>query len=334
MLKNYFATILLLIICAAPLVGAQDVVQDKEPLSVTMGPSWKVGDKIVLTRVKEKFVVQQGKAVPTTRAQSTVKVEVLEKNEKGSVISWTTIGTKVQMADQGELNKIVKKLGEITPSVKVVFLTDERGRPLKVRNVKAVNKIYADLSTKIQVWMKDNGISDQMQQAITAQLGNYANPATVDLVALRDPTLYFVRFETLKAGQPKDEKFDVPMDKNREKNLPAISRTNLAKIEGGLAYIEYKQVLDQKKVGPILLDIMQQQAIANGQPLPTLSQVPHFDLQSEIKLRLNLKTGFPEDLTNVQTKVSGPQGSIDRSFFFRKPKEMATSKPTSQPAKK
>ncbi|MFT7619399.1 MAG: hypothetical protein ACI97A_003050 [Planctomycetota bacterium] len=331
MIKNYFA-ICLLLASLSPFLGAQE----SKPVTVTMGPSWSKGDGILLTRIKEKFVLQQGKAIPQTRAESTIKIEVLEKSAKSSTIAWTTIGTNVQMSGQSEINKVIKKLGELTPDVRVVFTTDERGRPSKIQNVVEVNKIYKDLATNLETWMKANSISPQMQQGILAQLGAFSNPETLGFVALRDPTLYFVRFDPLTLGKPIEEKFDVPMDQSGQRNLPAISKTNIAKIEGNMAYIEYQQVLDQKKVGPILLDMMQQQAIATGQPLPTLAQVPHFELQSQIAIILNQKTGFPENLSNVQKKISGPQGSVDRTFFFHKkdaPKASPTSKPTSKPTK-
>ncbi len=311
-------------------------VQGQTPQTISMKPMWKVGDGITLTRIKEKMIVEKGKLVPQTQAKSTVVIKILKKTDKKSIISWTTSGTKVQLRGNPEVQAVVKKLGELTPTVQITFEANELGQPMKLVNRQEVISFYQNVMLKMKEWMTAQGTNPQLAQGILGQLSLYTNPKSVDFISLRDPLIYFARFDTLTMGKPRTQEVAIPNpgDKDGTHPFPATATTNLVKVDSGLAYIEFTQALNREKASQILLEAMQQEAIAAGQPLPTKESVPAFDLRSQIRMRMNLKTSLPIDLTNMQTKISGPSGQVDRTSFFRKQSLAPTSKPTSKSTSK
>lgn len=328
---------LFVLICLAPSAFAQEA----KPQKLDMTPTWKKGDRIFLRRVKEKFSVVQGKLVPQSKGVAVVIIEVLEKTDKGSKISWTSQGKSAEAArnpNSPDVNPIMQKLLALTQNARVIFSTDALGRPQKLENSEEIIKFYTDVSTKLEAWMTTKKYPKEMIQGTLQNLTLYTNPQTLPLVALRDPLVYFMRFESITKGEPvvKDVSFPNPTDKTGENPFPAKSSVQLVQVEGDLDYVEYKQTLDQKGANAILLKAMQEEAISMGQPLPTAKQVPAFFLQNIVRMRYNRKTGFPVDMSNVQTNVAGPNGQVSTvGFQMLETKAVKpTSQPTSKPAKK
>ncbi len=303
-----------------------------------MTPHWQSGDRIVLERVKEKYASVNGKLTLQSMGKAEIRIQVLEMTGTGATIEWVSRGLKAQAAGPPQVARLINRMLDLTKGSRIVFATDVRGRPVALKNTEGVIKFYEGVTRRLSSWMKEQNFPEQQQKATLQQFAIYTNPRTVAFVVLRDPLVYFSRFEGVSQGAPvrRQVTFPNPGDRQGKNPFPAQSSLQLVKRQGPFDFVEFKQVLDQKRARRILLKAMQEEAIATGQPLPDEKQVPAFHLQNLIRMRFNRKTGFPEELTNIQTNVMGPNVQVNTVKFKRLPEKTPmrnTSRPSSAPAK-
>jgi hypothetical protein len=215
------------------------------------------------------------------------------------------------------------KLTNIVDGLALDIRIGTDGLPQGLANAQAVIAFYDRVFDALRRQMTDGGMPAAELEQVMRGLEPVRAPETVEGLALRDPTMFFlVCGGEFRLGEKREYEDRLPNPFGGDP-FPSRAHFLLKEIrdEGREALVEWRQTLDPEKAREILLATFRAMAERMGKPRPAEKDVPAFSSVDEALFVMDVATGWPRSVAWERTTVSGPAKRVERTLFTRLPPE-------------
>jgi len=323
------------LVALAPLLPAQetDAPEATEPVTVSLAPSWKVGDAYALELTKTRQQSQgnrEGKAKGTV---TSVQVEVLEEHADGYTIGWT-LGESVFIGSETIDKSVVDELANLFQGSTLQLRTDAFGTPSALLNEEEVRAQIDELLERVSEFAIAEGAPPaEMQQVLDATRSMLEGPA-LSAMALKEPQVYyFACGMQLELGVVQEFEESLPNPFGGAP-FPGTTELLLESVDqaANSAVLLHRLELDPVQTRRIMLETFTKLAQESGAPAPRASDLPDFSIVDESAYELNLATGLPRTVTHVRTVSAAGTSQVDRLSFVVIPPAEPEAVPAEEPA--
>ncbi len=302
------APLLLGLLLAQTAAQAQDTV-------VELPTDWRVGAKQRVELVKEKEQYQGQDRSFAGGSRTLVEIEVVRKLEAGFVVRWTFGKTELQGAQSA--NPVAVRMANLAADLRLDIRTDAFGSVAGLDNLDEVVSRYRATIEVFFGWLEDTGVDDAAAARLRQGVAPLMNPQTVESLSLSDPSLFhLLSGGTFHLGTPQAYEDLLPNPFGGEP-FPSKAYFLLQEVkpDEALAVIEWKQVVDPEKAGPILLETLTAMAERMNAPAPTEADLPAVTIEDVAHYVIDTKTGWPVSVTHQRSSVIGDRRRVDRLRF-------------------
>ncbi len=302
-----------LVVAGLALLGAADGLAGEV---VTIPVVREVGETHRLEFTTERERLSGTQQTLQARAVTRIDVNVLRRWGDGHIVRWTygetdlgEIAGSQGAADIGR--RFAERMANLKKGLALDLRTSESGQVRGLANKDDAVEMTKRAYQEVLAWLEENRMPPAMLQNLRQMAGPMLNPNTVEASTTREAALFYmfsgaeltlgerVRFEDLLpnpfGGEP----------------LPSLAAIRLKAVDRQVrtATIEWNQIIDPEKAGPILLQSL---AKLSGKPLPPDQPPPQIQINDVAEFVFDLDRGWPRSMIWSRTTRAGNKMRIDR----------------------
>lgn len=316
--KFHDMTKLLLVPTALGLFLTQAAAQARDTI-VELPSDWQVGERHRIEMIKEREQYQGGNREFWGGSRTIVEVEILRKSEAGFVIRWTF--GKAELRGAAKTDSLTAKMANLAAGMRLDVRTDALGSAVGLENLDEVMSHYRIATGTVIREIENMGVPETRIAQIRRSIAPLANPATVEALSLREPSLFHLvmggTFQ-LGAAQEYEDLLPNPFG-GRAFPGKAYFLLHDIKPQKNRAFIEWKQTIDPEKAGSIMLETLTAMAKRVNAPAPTEADLSAMIVEDAADYAVDTKTGWPVSVTHERTTSIGGRRRVDRLTFRRLP---------------
>lgn len=286
---------------------------------VRLLPNWQVGDKMTYEMMRVRKRTRGNKVERNIQSRTRLDVEILDQNDKGYLVAWTTGKTEVDTASQ-ETNVFLQKLSKLTEGFRVELMLDRTGELKGVRNWRQLKKNADGIIDTLTDKMKRAGMDPKAVAQIEQQSrAMTATKESLELIATREAKLLFFPLgKPYIVNQP--EQYEVslpnPLGGNPFPGAASITMTKLDR-DRGTATITWSQEIDKEKGRDAMNKLLTDLAKRMGRQVKPSELPKSFAINDEAVFSVDLQTGWTTDMKHSRTVKAGPGAQVDRLSIRR-----------------
>lgn len=279
------------------------------PAVLSIKPYWETGDSRDLFVTTETFVYRNDTLISTSKGKWEGAVETLSRTNKDFTVSF------VQSYSEADTNQhpFVKSLLKDMEHIEIVFMMDKKGIPVSVVNLAELKESYLDnLSDDLKPVFK--GMKKAEVEQYLDSLEKNVDNAGFEKAFLDHVSL----FQNLYG-------YDYPTTGNSSEELPGITCSRIACLQGPLDAVITRSVTEQKgtkytAVATYTYNESQlPELMASLVPDPKESSFGKAKVTEVYTIAYDAKNGWPSRKTEETIVVYGPfKYVIKQSYRFAK----------------
>lgn len=287
--------------------------------SIELIPRWKKGDKLQYTMIKTRLKYKSQTTILKTKFTSPVTIEVIEANDEGYLISWTT-GEAVAEDPAQASDPLVKLMTNLMKDYKILLEMDSYATIIGVRNWKDLQKTARDTLQVLRQSMKDSGMDSATIEKICAQVEPmYAAKEQIEMFCTREPQLFFL---TLGRSYSLSESIDY---QDRLPNpfggdpFPSQASFVLEKADAAsdMAVVRWEQQIDPVAGAQVLEKTIREMAKRMGKPIPEGDVLNSLSITDSATFTHHLSSGWPQRVNHSRTVKIEDGSQVDSLSFTR-----------------
>lgn len=280
---------------------------------VTLLAKWKKGEKRKLEIVQTRERTRGNEVVSRVKLRTNVELEVLEASDKGFVIRWSYLDTKVEDATPPAAARNVEDLLGLLKGYKVEVETDDTGDFVGVRNWQ---ELKANAATMIDAVLNANPTLDANTKNATRQqmLALFNTKQQIESILIREVRLYYLVIGGSFTPGKRVTYNDLVPNPFGGEPFPCVGSFLLKEHDAasGRAVVEWKNTLDPQHTRRILLKTFADLANRLGAPPPKDSDLPLFNIEDIAEIVMDAKTGWVKSLNQKRITSTTQSGQAMR----------------------
>ena len=273
---------------------------------------WQAGETYRLERVMQREQYQGEAQRLSTTATTRIDVTVLRKLESGYVIRWTY--GRTELPGGAANDPFVIRMANLTEGMRLDMQTDALGSVTALVNGQEVVAHYRRVMDATLAWMKEKGASDADMAQVRAGAAQLMDPATVELLAVKEPTIFYAASGgTYQLGEPQAYE-DLLPNPLGGRPLPSKAHFLLSDLNRAenRALVEWRQTIDPDQAAAILRESLMAVARRMNRPPPAEQDLPLIQVEDQARFLFDTATGRPLSVNHERTIAIGPNRRIDR----------------------
>ncbi len=294
--------------CAVLVLGAFGLAQAVAE-GVEILPRWKKGEKAAYKLVKSRERARDDKATQEGKSTTDIKIEVIQADNHGFVMSWTFGEPKLEGPGGVAQHPLIKRMVQLVTGTKFLLEVDKSGSLKGVKNWEEIKKLT---SQALEMMMKESlpeGLDKDKAGAFRSMVESMlATKEQIEQLCTREAELFFLPFgKKLASGQPLDYEVNLPNPFGGEP-LPGRGRFDLKTYDksSGQAVITRTQTISPEAMKRFLEDLVKKATEQLGQPPATATMPKTITIEDSSEIVINVPSGWIESVTLTRTtKVDG-----------------------------
>jgi len=287
--------------------------------TVELVPQLAKGDRLTLEITKTR--TQSGRPAAGGKGFQVVEVEVIQADEKGYLIGWTSRRSAV-LGPDGKPKKLppqAARFAAMYDGVQMIFQLSPRFELVGLKNFEQVQALMTRSVDKLLEMMPQP--PEQKAQVRKAMTRMLATPELLSQAFGKGISLFFStgRLELPEKGAVElDYRFPLPIGGGV---IPAKMVMEVTKLDRAAkrATVSMTTKMDPVKAAEAMRAAMAEMARQMGKPAPTEKDLPRFEVRDEGTFVMDLATNLPLSVEHTRTAVAGPGRRVDTMKIVRKP---------------
>jgi hypothetical protein len=288
--------------------------------SVEVLPRWEAGETARYEMIKTRRKTQGTQVVLNATTRTDLEIEVLGKDDDGSVVAWTLGATRFDDPQQAD-NPLVKVMSSLLEGQRIVLELDAEAAITGVRNWNELKDSSANRMQAIVAELNTAGLDQATIAKLQRQVASmFATKQQVEQMCTREAQMFFMALGIAVApSEPLEYADSLPNPLGGEP-FPSRAQFNLKAVDraSDRATITWTQTVPPDDARRIMEATLRAMAARLGRPVPNAEQLESLTIEDRAEFVLEISTGWIDRLTQVRTTRTEGDVQEDETMITRK----------------
>ncbi len=279
----------------------------RDERKVELPHDWKPGTSyhVELTKIREDL--EEGKLVARHSSRSPIDVEVLQRRQDGYTLRWTH-GRPETQTDVRISGALVDRISGLVEGLRVDVLADASGSVTGPADVAAMERHF-DLAGRalLEEIRGKNALDSAQLETLTRSLSELKGASLVTSYLQAPRLFYLPSGSSLTVGERREYEDVLPNPFGGDP-LPSRASLTLTRLDpvAHEAVVDWRQVIDPDRAGPILEASIRAFVKRTGQELPQEASLTFDAIEDAATWVYDVTTGIPKSV--VMTRATSMAG--------------------------